>query len=154
MAIPMGSAGGYKTCLAELSACPAIAESEYFTPYEEGKTAYITNDLPLYKFPALNELLSVSHLKRGDTVTLLGEITGLERAYYKVRIQTEAGEVTGYIPAAYTTLFDGRTPTAEEVTFGGEPTQGELWRSVYILLGFGAICILVDFLILKKSKED
>ncbi len=153
LAIPQEKAGEYKTYLAELSACAPVAESEYFTPYENAKTAYITNDIPLYKFPAMNALLSAHALARGESITLLGEISLLEREYYKVLVQTETGELTGYIPKAYATLFDGRTPVAEEVTFGGEPADNDLWRSVYILLGFGAICILADFLLLRKNKE-
>lgn len=154
LAVPQERAGEYKTYLAELSACTNIAESDYFTPYETAKTGYLTNDIPLYKFPAMNALLGVHALKRGDTVTLLGEVSLLERAYYKVLVQTEEGELTGYIPKSYTTLFDGSTPIAQELVFGGEPSPNELWRSVYILLGFGAICILLDVLILKKPKDE
>ncbi len=154
LVIPQEKAGEYKAYLAENSACVKITEEKYYTAYESEKTAYITNDIPLYKFPAMNALLSVTPLKRGDSVTLLGEVKGLEREYYKVLLQTEHGERTGYVPKSYATLFDGRTPAAEEVTFGGEPSSNELWRSVYILLGFGAICILVDFLILKKPKDE
>ncbi|MBR2441977.1 MAG: hypothetical protein IKB20_02810 [Clostridia bacterium] len=154
LAIPQEKAGEYRTYLAQLSACTNIAQSDYFMPYESTKTAYITNDIPLYKFPAMNAHFSAHGLKRSDTVTLLGEISLLEREYYQVLIQTDGGALTGYIPKAYTTLFDGSTPHTEEIVFGGEPLQDELWRSVYILLGFGAICILVDFLILKKPKND
>ncbi len=155
LAIPQAKAGEYKTYLAPNTVCVPIAQTEYSTAYETPLTGRITNDIPLYKFPYFDELLTVGALQRGDEVTLLGEIRGLERAYYQVLIQTDSGDKIGYIPKAYATLFDGRTPVAEQVSLGNEdPAQNELWRSAYILLGFGAICILVDFLILRKPKNE
>ncbi len=154
LAIPQEKTGVYKTYLAPNGACSAIAQADYLTAYETPLTGYITNDIPLYKFPYFDELFSLGALKRGAEVALLGEVRGLERGYYKVLVPTENGDKIGYIPKAYATTFDGRTPAAEQVSFGEEPAQNELWRSVYILLGFGAICILVDFLILRKPKNN
>ena len=99
--------------------------------------------------------MTVETLQSGAKVTLLGEVTKLKRTYYEIAYTTENGEVkTGFVPKAYVNLFDGTSPTAQTVTYGETADDSDsVWRFAYIILGFGAIGILVDFLLLKKPKE-
>ena len=147
--------GAYKTYLALNSTCAALPETEYKTVYEESKIGYLTNDVSVYKFPYLKELLSTAKLTDGDAVTLLGEVAQLDHAYYQIAYTNQNGELkTGYIPKSYVTLFDGSTPIPETVISGKTETDDDgVWRVAYLILGFGAITILVDFLILRKPKD-
>lgn len=156
LSVAQEQTGKYKTYLVSDSACTDLEKSEYYTAYpEQQPTGYLTNGVSLYKFPCLTELLTVGAVERGDTVVLLGEVDQLDHAYYEVLYKTENGETVGYIPKAYITLFDGSTPTSETVTYGETETHSdEVWRLAYLILGMGAIGILVDFLILRKPKPD
>lgn len=147
---------GYKTYLVLDTSCVALSEADYRIPCTEAdKIGYLTNEIPLYKFPYLTDLLTVETLQSGAKVTLLGEVTKLHRAYYEIAYTAENGEMkTGFVPKAYVNLFDGTSPTAQTVTYGETADDSDsVWRFAYIILGFGAIGILVDFLLLKKPKE-
>ena len=146
-------ATGYKTYLVRTDDCTPLAETDYREPYAE--TGYLTNDISLYKFPYLTELLTVAKMPRGAKVHLLDEIKLLERTYYEIAYTDENGEVkTGYIPTVYINLFDGTDPAVQTVTYGETTDDTDaVGRLIYILLGFGAIGILLDVLLLKKSKE-
>jgi len=111
----------------------------------------------LYKFPYLcEELIVHPALPRGAKVTLLGEIGELDHDYYRIAYTDENGVVrTGYIPQSYTTPFDASPKDSETTIVGATESDNDaLWRLAYILLGLGAVCILVDFLIIRKKKDD
>ena len=150
------SASAYRTYLALKSSCTPLEASDYRTEYplEEQKTGYITSAITLYKFPYLTELLKSGELERGAVVTVLGEIDELDHAYYHVSYQNENGEIkTGYIPQAFVTEFSGLPPASETVEAGEtESDLDSVWRLAYLLLGFAAICILTDYLLLRKKK--
>ncbi len=148
--------GAYKTYLALNTVCTALPETEYKTVYTESKIGYLTNDVSVYKFPYLNELLSTESLTGGTKVTLLSEVRELDYAYYQISYMNTNGEIkTGYIPKPYITLFDGSTPVPETIVSGKTETDTDgVWRVTYLILGFGAITILVDFLLLRKPKEE
>ena len=152
VAIPTGTIG-YKTYLVLTDAVETV--EHYRETYTETRAGYLTNAVSVYKFPYMNSLLTTADLPRGATVALLGEVTQLNHDYYEVSYTAENGEtVTGFIPKNYVLLFDGRTPTSETVTHGNtEDDQDTVWRFTYITLGFVAIAILVDFLLLYKPKE-
>ncbi len=137
---------GYKTYLvAANSVTPTAGESAY----ESSKTGYPTANATLYKFPS-TKYPTAQLLARGEKLTVLGEVQGLDIAYYKVT----DGERTGYIPQDFFVIDGGaREP---QTVVKGEPTKGKdaIWRLAYILLGGVAICVLVDFLILRKKRED
>lgn len=147
----------YRTYLVYTSSCNPLSAEEYQTMYsqEEQKTAYLTNAISLYKVPYLNAQLTVCPLVRGDEITLLGEITQLDRAYYYVSFTDSEGNVqTGYVPQSYV------TPTGNNVqpqtTPVGDATSdvASIGRMIYLVISFGAICILVDYLILRKPKDE
>ena len=94
-------------------------------------------------------------MPRGAKVSLLGELQQGNRTYYEIAYAVENGEVkTGYIPTAYVNLFDGTDPAFQTVTYGETADDTDaVGRLIYILLGFGAIGILLDVLLLKKTKE-
>ena len=144
----------YFTCIVLSDFCkPAEA---YCTTYEQQKTGYLTNAVSLYKFPYLTDLLTVCRLTSGSQITLLGEIEKLDYAYYHVEITDENGETqTGYIPRVYITEFNG-APTSPSGYTSQNQTDGTdmLWRFMYITLGVGVICILVDVLLLKKPRKE
>ena len=62
---------------------------------------------------------------------------------------------TGYIPKAYLSPYDGLPPVGEVHEFGNADGNADAeWRFAYLALGFGAICILLDYLILKKRNDE
>ena len=100
-------------------------------------------------------MLAHETLARGTELTLLGEINNLDYDYYHVAYQTAEGEKTGYIPKSYVQLFDGTPKQTQTYQQGAvESNRDALWRLGYILLGFGAVCILFDYLILRKKRKD
>ena len=149
-------AGAYKTYLALRSSCTPLEADDYRTEYgvEEQKTGYITSAITLYKFPYLTELLKSGELERGAMVTVLGEIKELDHAYFHVAFESENGEIkTGYIPQAFVNDFSGLPPASETIEKGEtESDLDSVGRLAYLLLGFAAICILTDYLLLRKKK--
>ena len=151
------STGSYSTYLVDSDSCTALPTDDYRIEYaeEEHKTGYLSNAIALYKFPYLTRLLTVCEIPRGALVTLTGEIDKLDHPYYRINYVDENGKTqTGYIPKSYVTPVSGSTAPETDV-YGGEGNNADdIWRMVYIILGFGAICILVDFLLLRKPKTD
>ena len=148
----------YQTFLVLKEFCMEMSADEYKTEYseDEQKTGYLTNAIALYKFPYLTELLTAGELPRDCKVTLLGEIDKLDFAYFHVAFETENGErKEGYVPQSYVNLFDG-SPKESELYVVGETESNldSVWRMAYLLLGFAAICILVDYLILRREKDE
>lgn len=145
----------YKTYLVYDTSCQEVLRSQYETIYAEPhQIGYLTGDAPLYKYPFLTKQLQNAQLSRGATLNLLGEIKMLEREYYYVSYQTQAGETqTGYIPKTYV------TPTSSDVAksdliYGETVSKTDAYgRLIYLLLGGAAICVLADFLILRKLKN-
>ena len=155
LVVPNGEIG-YKTYLAETAFCEELPSDTYYTTYADTtKTGYLTSAVCLYKFPYLNASLTVTEIPRGTQVILLGEISQLDRTYYEISYTDENGEVqTGFIPTSYVNLFDGTAPNAQTVTYGETTDDTDsVGRMLYLLLGLGAIGILLDFLLLKKPKE-
>lgn len=147
----------YVSYLALKSACTPVPETEHSVTYTESqqKTAYLTNAVQLYKYPYLTDLLTVRQLNRSETVTLIGEINGPHYAYYRIRYTDGETEYTGYIPQSFVTLFNPITPDAHTHSHGTEQAnQDSVWRFVYIALGFAAICILTDYLLLRRPKDN
>ncbi len=152
------ASNAYRTYLALKSACTTLNADRYSTQYprEEQTTGYITSAITLYKFPYLNELLQSGTLARGTAITLLGEVRKLDHEYYHVLFTAENGETTtGYIPQAFVTEFNGLPLESEIIETGAtESDFDSVWRLAYLLLGFVAICILTDYLILRKKKGE
>ena len=145
----------YDTYLVLNSACKVLETNEYSKTYETPQTAYITSDVYLYKFPYLTELLTVTRLQRNATVYVLGEVNKLDNEYYHISYTDETGtKKTGYVPKSYTSEIDGATPESEEITYGAKKSNGDaVWRLAYLILGFALVCILVDYLILRKKNN-
>ncbi len=139
---------GYKTYLVDESLL--TEKTDGTLTYERAKIGYLTNAVKLYKYPHLG-LSTTAELPKDAALTIIGEIKGLDCDYYAVRY----GEQTGYIPQAYATAENNSPPQAEELTAGeiGRDVDA-IWRMAYLILGSGAICILSDFLILRKKRED
>ena len=156
VAVAKQRTGEYKTCLVLTDSCEALEEASYKTDYETPKTGYLTNDVSLYKFPYVHGVLTTGRLTDGAQVAVLGEVTQLDHAYYEIRVTGEDGEEKiGYVPKPYITLFDGSTPHPETVVNGDTETDTDgVWRMAYLILGFGTILILVDYLILHKRKDS
>ena len=149
--------GQYRTYLVLDEQCVTLDESEYMSLFDAStlQYGYTTNRVHLYKFPYLTSLMTVTQLDKNAKVVLLGEITQLDHDYYLVSVQTADGEKIGYVPKAYVTDFDGSTPTPEEHLLGGEQAETDMvWRLAYILCGLLAICVLTDYLILRKKPTD
>lgn len=149
----------YDVCLTPSALCTPLPQLEYQTEYAEKKTGYLTNAVYLYKFPYLTDLLTAhaQPLPRGGQVELLGEVTKLDHDYYHVAYLADGQSetITGYIPKTYVTPFSGMPPTSETVSYGKtESDRDSVWRLVYIALGFAAVCILTDYLLLRKKKDD
>ncbi len=134
------------------------SESEYLVQYDETqiKTGYLTNALPLYKYPYLTNLLRVSGMEKNKAVRIVGEINQLDYDYYKIEIEDEEGNLlTGFIPKSYVTFFDGSPKPSETHTYGEQLADEEsIRRLTYLLLGAAALCVLVDLLLLKRKPKD
>ena len=144
----------YRTYLTRKSFVETLAGEDYKTDYTESKNGWLTNDVYLYKYPYLTTLLTVDELSRGAQITLLGEITQLDHDYYLVSAEVDGAQKTGYVPKAYGTLFNGEPLQSETVIYGRNESNGDsVWRFAYILLGLSAVCILVDYLILRKKQD-
>ena len=144
----------YFTCLALSDFCQNA--DAYCKEYETQTIGYLTNDVCLYKFPYLTDLLTVDNMAGGKQITLLGEVEKLDYKYYHVQYENADGTlISGYVPVNYVTEFNGAPPTVQQVTAENQ-TEGMdmLWRSIYLVLGFGIIAILIDVLLLKKRKND
>ena len=155
LAIHKTQTGKHSTCLVLTSSCETLQKEEHFTSYETTDDGHLTNAVPLYKFPYLNEDLTIGNLERGTEVTLLGEVKELDHTYYHVEIKLEDGSTqTGYIPKDYITRFNGATPTPETFIYGETETDSDgVWRAIYLILGCGAVIILVDYLIFRREEE-
>ena len=136
--------------------CITLDKAEYYQDYTNSpKIGYLTGDIALYKYPYMTNLLTLESLSRAEEVKVIGEVITLDYAYYKVTVESESGTKTGYIPKPFITLFDGSHAEMNTTVIGDTATDHDsVWRFVYLILGFGAICILTDFLILRKSKKD
>ena len=148
--------GEYSTYLVLKTSCEMLSHNDYLVAYETGKTAWLSNDVHLYKFPYLTTQLTAARLLRGGQVTLLGEVNGLDTNYYLVEYVNDAGETAqGYVPQSYAALYDAATsPTTETLVGETEKDTDSVMRFVYLILGFAIICILVDFLFLRKKHEE
>ena len=90
------------------------------------------------------------NLPRNGKVTLLGEINDLDQAYYYIAY----GEYTGYVPKSFVSNITASPAQTEETVYGNlEDNVDAIFRVTYIILGFGVICILVDFLLLRKKEK-
>lgn len=151
--------GKYATYLVSKSACADQPENTYYTEYTEAeqKIGYLTNSVHLYKFPYLSELLTVSNttLERGTQIKLLGKIENLDYTYYRIEYGEGESKTTGYIPTSYVNFFEGIPPQTQSHVYGDtESDKDSVFQLVYILLGTFAICVLVDFLILRPKNEN
>ena len=148
------STNRYQTVLVLQEFTEALPETEYRTDYTESKIGYLTNAVNLYKFPYLTELLTVTKLPKNGKIQLLGEVRRLDYEYYQISFQSEDGEQTGYVPKSYVNLYDGTPNEVTDQTLGGEADDGGVARLAFILLGSAIICILIDFLLLRKKPND
>ena len=110
------------------------------------------NEVFLYKFPYLTELLTVQKLPRNARVTIKGEITQLDHEYYEISYK----EYTGFVPKSFVSGISASPPQTTTQVYGStENNDDDAFRLVYILLGTAVIGILVDYLILRnKHKEE
>ncbi len=139
----------YKTLLVAKNQVTPTAENAYLR-YPQEKIGYLSSAAHLYKYPGMG-LPALAEIARGERITLLGEVSGLDSAYYEVRV----GEQIGYLPKSHVNLFNGTPPAEQTVIIGDmQDHKDSVWRFAYLVLGTGAICILVDFLILKKRRDD
>jgi hypothetical protein len=147
----------YETFLVRSDACQQYKTDAYKTTYakEEQRNGYVSSNAAIYSIPYANPLYATADIPRGDSVTLLGEITKLDRDYYYVSYKNAQGETkTGYLPKVYVTNTIGN-PEIENLTFGdGETNKAAIGRLIYILVAFAAIGLLVDYLLLRKPRED
>ena len=141
------AASPYKAFLVAKARQTAI---EATTPNFEPKLGYLTNQTQAYKFPSMG-LPSFGSFAKNQEVTLLDEVNGLDGGYYIVELEGKRV----FLPKACVTLFDGAPPISEEIILGEPKADTDaMLRLAYILLGAGAICILVDYLILRKKDKD
>ena len=148
------STNRYETVLVLQEFTNPLPVDEYRTDYTERKIGYLTNAVNLYKFPYLTEFLTVTELPKNGKIELLGEVRRLDYEYYQISVQTDDGEQTGYVPKSYVNLYDGAPNEVTDQTLGGEADDGGVARLAFLLLGSAIICILIDFLLLRKKPTD
>lgn len=148
--------GEYKTYLVYDTYCQEVVRSQYEITYDEPyQIGYLAGDAALYKYPFLSKPLRNNQLTRGATLTLLGEIKMLEREYYYVSYQNEKGETqTGYLPKSYVTFTSGEA-SQFQLVYGETTSKTDAYgRLIYLLLGGAAICVLTDFLLIRRIKNE
>lgn len=152
------TAGNYSTYLVLSAFSSKLPETDYRQDYAGETVGYITNAVSPYKYPCLNELLTLSEtkLERGAQIKILGKIEQLDYPYYQVEYMAADGtQQTGYVPVSYVALFNGVPPQMQTTVYGEtESDKDSVWRLTYLLLGAGAICILTDFLLLRSRKNE
>lgn len=139
------------------TSCTELSQADHTIAYPQDaqKTAYVTSDVRLYKFPYITSLLTVRDLSRGASVTLLGEVNGASYAYYRVAVEENGQRYVGYLPQSFVTLFNPSAPNTLVGSYGTTDADADgVWRLAYILLGFAVICILTDYLLLRTPKRD
>ncbi len=143
------AASAYKTLLVAKDRQQELSDN--FVTYDEPQKGYLTNAAKAYKFPSMG-LPALSEFTKGAEAVLLGEVNGLDGGYYAVELNGK----TVFAPKSHVTLFNGAPPASQTVTVGETGADKDsILRVAYLLLGAGAICILVDYLILrKKDKEE
>lgn len=152
------SEASYQNFLVKKSDCSPLSQNEYLTvyPLQEQKTGYVSSSVSLYKFPYLESslLASATPVARGEAVTVIGEISHLDFDYYQVSYLTANGTQTGYIPKAFISDFAATPPQTQTGVFGEEVADTDsVRRLTIILLTFAVVCILADFLLLRKKNE-
>jgi hypothetical protein len=157
LAVYNSSKAKYNTFLVYANACEEYAADGYKIIYNatEQKIGYLSNAASVYKIPYATTLFSTIPLERGESVTLLGEIIQLDTPYYYVSFTDENGETkTGYIPKAYIAPMNSEAHK-QTLVLGGTDTRTDAYgRLIYILFGTATICGLVDYLILRKPKDE
>jgi hypothetical protein len=102
---------------------------------------------------AFEEIASLS--KRLQGVVVSGCITSTRGHKRKSAVVAENGKLIGYLPQAFVTEFDGSTPETEKHALDSAPADTDMiWRLAYLICGFLAICILSDYLILRKDSNN
>lgn len=152
LAIFDGETRTYSTSLVLSESCEKT--DDFLQPAEgfDGNKGYISNPVTLYKYPYLTDLLTVTALDKNTEVKVLGKIDDLDHRYYYVEITDENGTKKGYVPQGYVTAFDGTPKPATNTGYGAESANRDsVWRLAFILLGGAIVCILVDYLILRKK---
>lgn len=140
------------TCFVPLSAYKNT-DADFTLRYETKKTATLINDATLYAYPNL-ALIPLQSLTRGETLTLIGEVNGLEHDYYKIEYTTESGTIEGYIPKDFVTFIPDE-PVPETIVYGDKlENKQSLFRLIYLCLGSLAVCILIDFLLLRRRNDE
>ena len=155
-------ARAYRSCLALTSDCFDLTDEEkeiYCKTYSQPKIMYTSNQIPVYKFPHLSGLPTVTTLARNTKIETLGEINNLDYSYYLVRYTDEQNvSHTGYVPKAFVLEFNPTPSTPETETYGATESDNDATRKlVALLLGSAAILILTDVLIfraMRKKKDD
>ncbi len=143
----------YETFIVDKHACAPLDENEFSVKYpqNEQKTAYITNEVYLYKFPYLTELLTVQKLPRNAKVTVKGEIKQLDHEYYEISY----GEYTGFVPKSFVSKISAAPPQSTTEIYGNtESNDDGVFRLAYIVLGSAVVGILVDYLLLKNKRKE
>ncbi len=156
LSIPNPATGKRESCLVLKEFCQDMAESVYREAYAEPITGYLVSSAAAYKFPYLSEFLQKDVLTPDTPIQLRAKIKGLETEYYEIAY-TDANEkeVIAYLPTSFVTTFEGSLPETVTQTYGEATANTDaIFRLVYILLGGFAICILVDFLILRPRNKD
>ena len=119
---------------------------------------YTSNEVPVYKFPHLSILPTVTTLARNTKISVLGEMNNLDYSYYLVQYTDDENLThTGYVPKAYLIEFDPTPPTPETETYGEKNADKDgIWRLAFLLLGGAAVLILTDVLIFRamRPKKD
>ena len=155
LSIPTAT-GKRESCLVLKEACAPIDKTVYREEFTEAQTGYLVSGSAAYTFPYLSEQLQKGALTTDTPIQLRAKIKGLETEYYEISYtDANENEVIAYLPTSFVTTFEGSLPETVTQTYGDATANTDaVFRLVYILLGGFAICILVDFLLLRPHNKD
>lgn len=100
------ASGKYVSRLVSKNYCEIVDPSEISfdaADFPDGQ-AYTSSAVGVYKYPFVNDELSLVNLNRGDNVSVISRISmnnGEEYSYYYVSVRTAYGNISGYIPSTY-----------------------------------------------------
>lgn len=148
----------YRACLALVNDCTPLSDEEkkaVCKSYDVAQTGYLSNDIPVYKFPHLSGLPTVIELPRNTKISVLGEVNELDHSYYYVEYKDDTGVThKGYIPQPYVIDFDPTPPQPETEIYGAkESDKDSAWQLAFLLLGGAAILLLTDVLIFRLIRK-
>lgn len=141
--------------------CRELSREEYLSDpvgFTDGE-GYLTNDVFLYKYPYLNEIVALQRLRKNAKLHIVGELALNEQTdfeYYYVYYTDGAETVYGYVPKSFIRNVDTSLQEPDIIKYTPEEANGtDALRYLLIaILALLDIAIVVNYTyILLRDRE-